>query len=49
MITNRQASDMAMLIVFVIVLVAGVLSVAFGGGDLNDRDRRGWWPGAKRR
>ena len=40
---------MAMLIVFVIVLVACVLSVVSGGGDLNDRDRRGWWPGAKRR
>ena len=40
---------MAMLIVFAIVLVACVLSVVIGGGDLNDRDRRGWWPGAKRR
>ena len=30
------------------VLLAGPLSVAFGETRYDDRDRRGWWPGARR-
>jgi hypothetical protein len=30
------------------VLLAGPLSVVFGETRYDDRDRRGWWPGARR-
>ena len=35
--------------VFVIVLIVGIclLSLALPEGDLDDRDRRGWWPGRR--
>jgi hypothetical protein len=39
---------MAMLVVLTILILAGVLSVvARDSRDLDDRDRRGWWPGRK--
>jgi hypothetical protein len=33
----------------VIVLIVGIclLSLALPEGDLDDRDRRGWWPGRR--
>jgi hypothetical protein len=36
--------------VFVIALILGIclLSLALPEGDLDDRDRRGWWPGSRR-
>jgi hypothetical protein len=35
--------------VFVIALIVGIclLSLALPGKDLDDRDRRGWWPGRR--
>jgi hypothetical protein len=39
---------MAMLVVLTILILAGVLSVVAGDSrDLDDRDRRGWWPGRR--
>jgi hypothetical protein len=39
---------MAMLVVLTILILAGVLSVvARDVHDLDDRDRRGWWPGRR--
>jgi uncharacterized integral membrane protein len=50
MIMCGQGSSMAALIVLGLFVVGVVLSVAVGGArDLDDRDRRGWWPGASRR
>lgn len=39
----------ALLVIFLIVL-GGLLAVLFGADSrpLDDRDRRGWWPGAPR-
>jgi hypothetical protein len=40
---------MGVLIVLGVLLLC-VLSLAFrAGSDLDDRDRRGWWPGPGRR
>jgi hypothetical protein len=37
-----------MLVVLTILILAGVLSVvARDSRDLDDRDRRGWWPGRR--
>jgi hypothetical protein len=45
-----QNADMSILIVFVVLLAGCVLSVVLGNDrDLDDRDRRSWWPGDKRR
>jgi hypothetical protein len=50
MITAGQSSSMAALVVLGLLLVGVVLSVVVGDRrDLDDRDRRGWWPGASRR
>jgi hypothetical protein len=50
MVTVRQGSGVVGLIVLSVVVVpARVLSIAQGRGDLDDRDRRGWWPGTDRR
>jgi hypothetical protein len=39
---------MEMLVILAVVLLAGVLSVVVGDSrDLDDRDRRGWWPGRR--
>jgi hypothetical protein len=39
---------MEMLIVLTILILAGVLSVmARDTRDLDDTDRRGWWPGRR--
>jgi hypothetical protein len=35
------------LIFLVLVVSAFALSARPGGRDLNDRDRRGWWPGSR--
>jgi hypothetical protein len=40
---------MAILFVFIAVLIAGVLSVLLGESRYDDEDRRGWWPGVRRR
>ena len=40
--------DMEMLVVFAVLLLAGVVSVLGPDSrDYNDRDRRGWWPGKR--
>ena len=41
---------MAVLIVFIVLAVACVASAVLPETrDLDDRDRRGWWPGSSRR
>jgi cbb3-type cytochrome oxidase subunit 3 len=45
---NGHAGAMEMLVVLTFVLLAGVYSVVRPDNrDLDDRDRRGWWPGRK--
>ena len=39
---------MTMFLILIAVLASGALSAMFGESRYDDRDRRGWWPGAKR-
>ncbi len=39
---------MAIIFVLGAVLLSGLLSAAFGESRYDERDRRGWWPGARR-
>jgi hypothetical protein len=49
LITVPQHTEVVeMLVVLSIVILAGVLSVlARDTRDLDDTDRRGWWPGSR--
>jgi hypothetical protein len=40
---------MVMAVIFIVLLLAGPLSILFGETRYDLRDRRGWWPGAPRR
>lgn len=40
---------MSFLVVFAIVVLAGLYSVLFGESRWDPRDRRPWWPGARNR
>jgi hypothetical protein len=39
----------ASLVIFVVLVLVPLLSLVAGSSDLDDRDRRGWWPGARAR
>jgi uncharacterized membrane protein YhaH (DUF805 family) len=39
----------ASLVIFVLLVVVPLLSLVARSSDLDDRDRRGWWPGARAR
>ena len=40
---------MVIMLVLIAVLLAGPLSVLFGDSRYDVNDRRGWWPGVRRR
>ena len=39
----------AAIVIAVLLVLIPVLSLLVAGTDLDDRDRRGWWPGVRAR
>ena len=46
--SRADSGNMTIAFILGVVLLAGPLSVVFGETRYDDRDRRGWWPGARR-
>jgi hypothetical protein len=48
--TSLQAERVnAIVITLALLVLVPLLSLAVGSSDLDDRDRRGWWPGVRAR